>query len=80
MRCATCVSEGRESRVHNRGMRRTLLAGGGEFFDEKGVRHYHDPNTTTTRYECSNGHTWEENTRAQCPGCKEQAAERPRED
>lgn len=38
------------------GVSSTLLGGGGHFWDENGGDHYHDPNTHTATYRCSEGH------------------------
>ena len=59
MKCTTCVSEGRESRVYP-GMSTRTLAAWQPFYDEAGVLHNDDPNKTTTEYTCSNGHKWKE--------------------
>lgn len=56
MKCQQCVEEGLTSRVFSRGATRTLMAGGGEHWDEEGVRHYHEINTENALYECSNKH------------------------
>ena len=66
MRCPTCIAEGRESHVHDRGSSTTLMAGDDHFFDEKGEPHYHPINRQTTRYECSLGHSWTHVTKHTC--------------
>lgn len=33
------------------------------YYDENGKYHHNDPNTTTTYYNCSNGHQWTESTK-----------------
>ena len=57
--CADCIGEGKKSRVYHRGTSRTLMSGEGRFWDEDGREHYHDSNTDTDGYECSNGHFWQ---------------------
>ena len=36
------------------------------FYDPEGKYHVHDGNTTTTSYNCTNGHNWWESTRGSC--------------
>jgi hypothetical protein len=36
------------------------------FYDGEGRHHYHDPNTHTVNYSCSNGHQWTEKTSGSC--------------
>lgn len=36
------------------------------FYDEQGRHHYHDSNTTTSGYECSNGHNWVVKSKPSC--------------
>lgn len=57
MICETCKAEGRTSRVFERGSSTTLIYSV-PWFDENGQRHDHNPNATTTGYDCSNGHRW----------------------
>lgn len=59
MKCKTCEEEGRVSRVYPDVSIRTLMASQ-PYYDEQGVLHDNDPNKTTTRYSCSNGHEWTE--------------------
>lgn len=40
------------------GMSSTTLMSGSSFYDGQGRFHSHDPNTSTTNYTCSNGHSW----------------------
>jgi len=37
------------------------------YYDQYGLYHAHDPNTTTTTYECSNGHVFSVDKIAMCP-------------
>lgn len=65
MICQTCVSENKKSTIQE-GYTTSTCAGGGFFYDENGKKHYHDPNTHTTRYCCSNGHKWSEKVEGSC--------------
>jgi len=47
---------------------RTQMAGPTPGYDENGVYHSHDPNWSTSTYECENGHTVKRKTRKSCPG------------
>lgn len=68
MICPECKSEGKTSKVFV-GLTSKTLVGFPSFYDEKGVFHSHDPNTITTDYRCSNGHTWVESSKNACPNC-----------
>lgn len=72
MKCPECVEAGQTSKVFSRGSTRTLLGGGGPFWDEDGTRHEHDPNIVTSGFECSNGHMWATKGKRPCPApdCK----------
>lgn len=59
MKCQQCVSEGKRSHVYL-GSTMTTLLGCTPDYDENGIFHNDDPNITTTQYNCSNGHAWEE--------------------
>jgi len=63
MKCPLCVKEGLKSRIYQ-GMSVTTCMNFPSFYDEAGHYHYHDRNTITTRYNCSNGHNWTEKS---CP-------------
>jgi len=69
MKCPQCIKEGKRSKVYV-GLSVTTTAGTESYYDEDGNFHFHDPNVTTTQYNCSNGHKWEENSRNECPSCK----------
>jgi len=56
-KCPICEKEGKKSKVFERGCHSTLMANYA-YYDEDGSYHYHDPNVTTCRYECSNGHVF----------------------
>ena len=68
MKCLTCVSEGKQSRltVHP-GM--TTLIYAAPYYDEDGEYHNHDPNITSYGWNCSEGHSGNGSRRERCPGC-----------
>ncbi len=68
MICPTCKKEGEKSNVFYENSTSTLL-GYSPHWDYKGNYHNHDPNTTTSHYRCSNGHTWDEEHEKSCPNC-----------
>lgn len=68
MKCPECVQAGLRSRVYI-GPSSTTCMGTSAFYDENGVLHIHDPNTTATSYRCSNGHGWFEKSRRSCRAC-----------
>jgi len=57
MICPECKKLGLKSKIFI-GLSYTTALNGSQFFDEEGRFHDHDPNTTTTSYSCSNGHSW----------------------
>lgn len=65
--CPQCQDLGLRSSMWSRGSSTTLLAGRGEYWDEDGIRHVHDPNTTKTAYQCSEGHDWVVTSKQSCP-------------
>lgn len=65
MKCQKCVEQGLESKVYV-GTTMTTLAYSAPFYDENGRYHYHNPNTTTTEYRCSNGHSFTETMTPVC--------------
>lgn len=67
--CPECQVLGLKSRV-NIGLSSMTCANILTFIGEDGVHHRHDPNTRTTRYGCTNGHTWKEERKQPCPACK----------
>lgn len=66
--CTDCGSNNQESRVYPQGTLTTAMAVD-EHFDELGNHHMHDPNYKTTTYECTEGHTWTESFKVECPAC-----------
>jgi hypothetical protein len=65
MICPECKAAGLTSRVFPLGAMTTLM-GSATYYDEHGQFHDHDPNTTTSSYECSNGHKWYSERRHTC--------------
>ena len=61
MKCPECVAADQRSHVYV-GYSSTTLLDFAPYYDEDGNWHYHDPNTCTTSYSCSNGHKWSVNT------------------
>ena len=60
MKCPECVKSGLRSRVYI-GLSSTTLLNWTPFYDEDGqLRNVRNPNTTTTDYTCSQGHSWSE--------------------
>ncbi len=68
MKCPTCVSEGKRSRITPDGGATTLMAHS-PYYDEEGAYHYHNPNHTDFAYTCSNGHNWQERVYHKCNAC-----------
>jgi hypothetical protein len=69
MICPECSVEGRKSKVYP-GLSTVTLMASAPYYDEDGEYHDHDPNITTTRFACSNGHDWQEKKGpAECPVC-----------
>ena len=59
MRCPECEQAGARHSVYEGISSRTAMMGSPAYWDENGHYHSaHDPNSTTTSYRCSNGHTW----------------------
>lgn len=69
MKCKFCEVEGKTSILHHMGSSHTLLGGREHFFDKEGNEHYHDLNTITTYFKCSNGHEYNEKEEIKCPTC-----------
>lgn len=55
MKCPECEANGQKSQVYERSRTMTLVAITPSY-DEEGRAHIHEANTTTTDFECSNGH------------------------
>jgi hypothetical protein len=58
MKCPKCVDENTPSKVYSDGGSKTLMGGGGPFWDEQDEYHVHDPNRVTREFHCSFGHIW----------------------
>lgn len=65
MKCPVCIQEGKKSTLRDTGGTCTL-ASCAPFYDEEGKHHYHDHNTTTLNYSCSNGHSYTVSKRGSC--------------
>ena len=63
MKCPNCISENKKSCVYE-GMTTSTLLYFQPYYDEDGKYHYHDLNTSTTHYKCTNNHEWYENTKS----------------
>lgn len=61
MVCQVCITEGKKSTVNILSSSTTLM-NSVSYYDEDGVLHTHDMNTTTTDYICSNGHKFTNKT------------------
>ena len=57
MICLKCKENGLKSIIRPGASSSTLIYNC-PYYDEDGKYHYHDMNTTTTNYTCSNGHQW----------------------
>jgi hypothetical protein len=69
--CPACQKNGQKSTVHE-GMSTVTLLSTSRYWDQEGVEHYYDPNIWTTRYSCSNGHSWTEHQQRQhCEATRE---------
>ncbi len=73
MKCKTCAELGLTSTLSVVSNFATLMCDH-QYFDEQGRYHLHDPNTTSTVYRCSNGHSTVETSRRHCPTCKPKEA------
>ena len=59
MRCPECVASKQSHSVHPNGSTCTLMSVTAGYWDEDDLWvQPHDPNITTTRYQCSWGHDW----------------------
>lgn len=73
MLCHECQKENEESIV-TRGVTLSTLIHVSVHFDRKGGEHYHDPNTYTTDYTCSRGHSWKAATKMPRLCCVEEGS------
>lgn len=68
-KCQECEKQGlTPDRIDYIGSSATLL-GGSTFWDKDGQEHYHNPNSYTHSYKCSNGHVWSDKEQKPCPAC-----------
>ena len=68
MKCPTCVAEGVRSRLTiSPGM--TTLMYSAPYYDEDGIYHSHDPNTTSFGWQCTEGHKGNSERGTRCPSC-----------
>ena len=63
--CPECLAQGLKSCVRP-GVGNTTAMYCPPFYDSDGRMHFHDGNTTTTPYRCSNGHSWTETSSGSC--------------
>lgn len=70
MKCPVCVKNGEKSTLHG-GLGMSTLLYCPPFYDEEGIYHNHDSNTTTYDYRCSNGHEFIVSGRKACPSYPE---------
>jgi hypothetical protein len=63
-----CVNDEKRSTV-TVGPTDSTLMHAAPYYDEEGQYHLHDPNTLTTTYRCSRGHTWITRGMVPCPTC-----------
>lgn len=68
MICKKCQENNLKSKVFAGGCSSTLMTAS-SYYDEEGKPHYHDLNTTTAEYRCSNGHRFTVKLRAKCVSC-----------
>ena len=45
------------------------MGGSRTYYDEDGNQHYHEVNTSTSRWWCSNGHQFVRRSIPRCPSC-----------
>ena len=59
MLCPECQKLELKSKVYP-GLGMETLMYCAPFYDEQGAYHHHDLNITTSKFTCSNSHTWEQ--------------------
>lgn len=69
MKCPVCAEYNDTSIVYT-GASYSSLVHCSPFYED-GIRHYHDVNSYTTEYRCSNGHRFKQISENKCPapGC-----------
>ena len=66
MKCPVCTQLGLRSKVFQ-GIGSCTLLHCPPYYDEDGVYHNHDWNSTTYGYTCSQGHEWATSVKRGCP-------------
>lgn len=71
MKCPVCVKEGLQSRVYGGDSCVSTCMGTQSYYDEKGRRHWHDPNSHFSAMSCSNRHKFGITSSSRCgvEGC-----------
>lgn len=69
MKCPVCEEKKMKSCVYIGHSMSTLMYCT-PYYDEEGLYHHHDSNTSTTTYTCSVGHAWSESQKGSCPSCE----------
>ena len=69
MKCPKCVELALKSILYTSGGCITTGMCPESYYDEDGKRHWHDPNGSTSTYECSNGHQVSVTTHDPCGSC-----------
>lgn len=68
VKCPECVRTGQLSKLYMpNGYTSTLMGGTQTYFDEDGVRHHHEVNTSRGQGSCSNGHILDFIASTKCP-------------
>lgn len=66
MECPVCVGTGQTSEVQEPPRVTRTTAHSEPYLDDHRAVHEHDPNKTTSEYECSKGHRWWMSAYASC--------------
>jgi hypothetical protein len=66
--CPQCQEARQVSQVYDAGSSQTAI-GHRPYWDEQGRRHVHNPNRIRWSFRCTNGHSWTEDERFECPTC-----------
>lgn len=59
MKCPECVKENKKSIIYVGSITRTMM-GSRPYYDENGIYHDHDYNSSMIEHSCSNKHSWNE--------------------
>jgi len=68
MKCPVCEENALKSTIVPMGGSSTMMYCD-PYYDEEGVYHDHDYNSTNSAYRCSNGHVWTCISYQRCPSC-----------